>query len=86
MAFMSSIVVNGHAKAVVTETGMNTRVGKIANMIIQDEAPETPIQKKIESSRKNIRNSMFSNMFNYICNRINKKYRSYGNVYDISRG
>ncbi len=28
MAFMSSIVVNGHAKAVVTETGMNTRVGK----------------------------------------------------------
>ena len=30
MAFMSSIVVNGHAKAVVTETGMNTRVGKIA--------------------------------------------------------
>lgn len=28
MAFMSSIVVNGHAKAIVTETGMNTRVGK----------------------------------------------------------
>lgn len=47
MAFMASIVVNGHAKAVVTETGMNTRVGKIANMIIQDEAPETPIQKKL---------------------------------------
>lgn len=47
MAFMSSIVVNGHAKAIVTETGMNTRVGKIANMIIQDEAPETPIQKKL---------------------------------------
>ncbi len=47
MAFMASIVVNGHAKAVVTETGMNTKVGKIANMIIQDEAPETPIQKKL---------------------------------------
>lgn len=52
MAFMSSIVVNGHAKAVVTETGMNTRVGKIANMIIQDEAPETPIQKKLSQVGK----------------------------------
>ena len=47
MAFMASTVVNGHAKAVVTETGMRTTVGKIANMMIQDEAPETPIQKKL---------------------------------------
>ena len=47
MAFMASIVVNGHAQAIVTDTGMNTNVGKIANMIIQDEAPETPIQKKL---------------------------------------
>jgi len=47
MAYMASIVVNGHAKAIVTDTGMNTNVGKIANMIIQDEAPETPIQKKL---------------------------------------
>ena len=47
MAFMASIVVNGHGKAVVTETGMNTKVGKIANMIIEDEAPETPIQRKL---------------------------------------
>ena len=47
MAFMASIVVNGHGKAVVTETGMNTKVGKIANMIMEDETPETPIQKKL---------------------------------------
>ena len=47
MAFMASIIVNGHGKAVVTETGMNTKVGKIANMINQDETPETPIQKKL---------------------------------------
>ena len=52
MTFMASIVVNGHAKAVVTETGMNTKVGKIANMIIQDEAPETPIQKKLRQVGK----------------------------------
>ena len=47
MAFMAGIVVNGHAKAIVTDIGMNTKVGKIANMIIEDEAPETPIQKKL---------------------------------------
>ncbi len=47
MAFMASIVVNGHGKAIVTETAMDTKVGKIANMIIEDEAPETPIQKKL---------------------------------------
>ena len=47
MAFMASIVVNGHGKAIVTQTGMDTRVGKIANMMIENEAPETPIQKKL---------------------------------------
>ena len=47
MAFMASIVVGGHAKAIVVETGMNTKVGQIANMIIENESPETPIQKKL---------------------------------------
>ena len=47
MAFANTIVVNGHAEAIVTETGMDTKVGKIAKMIITNEAPETPIQKKL---------------------------------------
>ena len=47
MGFMASIVVNGHGKAVVTDIGMNTKVGKIANMIIENESPETPIQRKL---------------------------------------
>lgn len=47
MVFSSSIVVNGHGEAIVVDTGMNTKVGKIANMIIKDDAPETPIQKKL---------------------------------------
>ena len=47
MAFATTVVVNGHAEAVAVETGMNTRVGKIAGMIIQDESPQTPIQKKL---------------------------------------
>ena len=47
MAYMSTIIVNGHGMAIVTEIGMNTKVGQIANMIIENEAPETPIQKKL---------------------------------------
>ncbi len=54
MVFSSCIVVNGHAEAVVTETGMNTKVGKIANMIIEDKAPETPIQKKLAEVGKTL--------------------------------
>ena len=47
MAFGTTIVTNGNAEAIVTDTGMNTMVGKIAKMIIDDESPETPIQKKL---------------------------------------
>ena len=52
MTFMGSTVVNGHARVVVTDIGMNTRVGKIANMIIENESPETPIQKKLNQVGK----------------------------------
>ena len=54
MAFATTVVVNGHAEAVVVETGMNTKVGKIAGMIIEDEAPETPIQKKLSEVGKTL--------------------------------
>ena len=54
MVFSSCIVVNGHAEAIVTETGMNTKVGKIANMIIEDKAPETPIQRKLAEVGKTL--------------------------------
>ena len=52
MVFMGSTVVNGHAKVVVTGIGMDTKVGKIANMIIENESPETPIQKKLNQVGK----------------------------------
>ena len=66
MIFASTIVVHGHAEAVVTETGMDTKVGKIATMIISDESPETPLQRKLRRSRKKIRVSSFINMFSNI--------------------
>ena len=52
MGFMGSIVVSGRGKAIVTNTGMNTKIGKIANMINEEETPETPIQKKLSEVGK----------------------------------
>ena len=52
MAFMTTVVVAGHGKAIVTETGMDTKIGQIADMIIKEEAPETPIQKKLSEVGK----------------------------------
>mgnify|MGYP003196656823 CR=1 FL=1 len=52
MAFGSTIVVNGHAEGIVVSTGMSTEVGKIANMIITNESPTTPIQRKLEEVGK----------------------------------
>ncbi len=47
MAFSSTIVTNGHSEAIVTDIGMKTKVGQIAKLIINDDAPETPLQKKL---------------------------------------
>ena len=52
MVFATTIVTNGHATGIVTKTGMNTRVGSIAKIIIEDKAPETPLQKKLEDVGK----------------------------------
>ena len=47
MVFATTIITNGHGEMIVTEIGMNTKVGKIAKMILTNEAPETPIQRKL---------------------------------------
>ena len=51
MAYATTIITAGHGEAVVCETGMNTKVGQIANLILSDESPETPLQKKLRRSR-----------------------------------
>ena len=52
MVFAGTAVVNGHAEGIVTNIGMNTEVGKIASMIITNEASQTPIQKKLSEVGK----------------------------------
>ena len=54
MVFATTVIVNGHGEGVIVETGMNTKVGKIAKMIITNESPETPIQRKLSEVGKTL--------------------------------
>ena len=52
MVFMGTIVTKGHAKAVVTGTGMNTEIGKIADMVQEAEEKLSPLQVKLKKFGK----------------------------------
>lgn len=47
MLYSGSTIVYGRGKAVVTGTGMNTEMGKIADALSTAEKEETPLQKKM---------------------------------------
>ena len=52
MAFSTSIVTYGRGKGVIVGTGMNTEVGKIAHMLQNTKATETPMSKRLEQLGK----------------------------------
>ena len=52
MVFMGSTVVYGRGKAVVTSTGMDTEMGKIADALAQAEEGKTPLQIKLAGLSK----------------------------------
>ncbi len=47
MIYSGCSITYGTARAVVTETGMNTEIGKIATMLDNEKESQTPLQKKL---------------------------------------
>ena len=52
MCYMGSTVVYGRGRAVITSTGMNTEMGKIAGVLAQTEQEQTPLQRKLSELGK----------------------------------
>ena len=52
MLYMGTTISTGRAVGIVTSTGMETELGKIANDIAQAETPKTPLEHKLESLGK----------------------------------
>jgi Ca2+-transporting ATPase len=53
-AFMSTLVTYGRGVGIVTDTGMKTQVGKIADIIDQEEDSKTPLEKRLDELGKTL--------------------------------
>ena len=54
MCYMGSTVVYGRGKAVITRTGMDTEMGKIAGVLAATEEEQTPLQRKLDRLGKTL--------------------------------
>ncbi len=54
MVFSSSLVTYGRATVVVTATGMNTEIGKIATLMNETKEKKTPLQKSLDGFSKTL--------------------------------
>ena len=54
MCYMGSTVVYGRGKAVITRTGMDTEMGKIAGVLAATEDEQTPLQRKLDQLGKTL--------------------------------
>ncbi|KYH35602.1 calcium-transporting ATPase 1 [Clostridium tepidiprofundi DSM 19306] len=50
MAFMSTLATYGRGVGIAVATGMNTQIGKIANMLNEENDSKTPLQKKLDET------------------------------------
>ena len=54
MIFTGTHITGGNAVAVVTDTSINTEIGKIAEIVQKSEKEESPLQQRLEAFGKNL--------------------------------
>ena len=54
MAYMGTVITQGRGLALVTATGMNTELGKIADMIQAVKQEQTPLQRRLDALGKTL--------------------------------
>ncbi|MFV0314642.1 MAG: cation-translocating P-type ATPase, partial [Anaerotignum sp.] len=54
MVLSGSFVLGGSGRAIATATGMDTEIGRIANLLAEQEDQETPLQKKLGQTGKSL--------------------------------
>jgi Ca2+-transporting ATPase len=52
MAYMGTIVENGEGMMIITETGKDTEIGKISELVKETDEEKTPLQKKLTNFSK----------------------------------
>ncbi|MGM9641123.1 MAG: cation-translocating P-type ATPase [Faecousia sp.] len=54
LCYMGSTVVYGRGKALITNTGMDTEMGKIAGVLAQTQEEQTPLQRRLDELGKTL--------------------------------
>jgi len=54
MVFMGTLVVDGKGQAIITDTGLNTEMGRITALLKETKEEKTPLQNKLDSFAQNI--------------------------------
>ncbi len=52
MVFSGCTICYGHGTAIVCATGSNTEIGKVAGLLIEEKAPDTPLQIRLSQTGK----------------------------------
>ena len=83
MVFSGCSITYGTADAVVTATGMDTEMGKIAGLLEGAEDGQTPLQKKLAKLGKNLGVAGSGCLCHHLCGWANQRHPCPGDLYDL---